>query len=417
MKKILLFSLIILISVGGGDIAMADSCRQITNGAVICGSIPVGGSMESGKCKKDDGTFKDIGARCNPVNAPTDFGHCIKSNVAGQTSCAAEKCNGGYLLYTTNRRHEIDVVGTNGKVGSQGICTSRQALENFCETKCNCDALGDGYKCGLNEVLVNNFASDNDVPNVPAYIGEEVCICKEMSCEERYPNNAEAQACCVSGKGWDSTNNTCKCGENEEWKKVDGSWKCEKKVKNNEPVDDEVDEDGSQCKYMLTVDITCPDGKTFYKNEPLTEEQYKALSCKDFNNLMKTATNNKITTIDLVKNIQAEVAAYKELLQTICKDHLKKAVDVDAAKKTLKSFFANAKENASVWKTESGNFNGTRLASDLTAGVVLGTVGGVVSANVIKKNQIKKGYEVLHCTIGGQTVADWGDTFNTGLRR
>ena len=89
--------------------------------------------------------------------------------------------------------------------------------------------------------------------------------------------------------------------------------------------------------------------------------------------------------------------------------------DLEKAKKTLQTFFANAQKNASVWRTTDGSFNNARLASDLTAGVVLGTVGGVVSANIIKKNQLKKGYEVLHCTIGGQTIADFGDEFNIGF--
>lgn len=70
-----------------------------------------------------------------------------------------------------------------------------------------------------------------------------------------------------------------------------------------------------------------------------------------------------------------------------------------------------------VWKDKDGNFNTKRLASDLTAGVVLGTVGGVVSGVVIKKKQIEKGFEALHCTVGGQTVANWGDTFTVGLTK
>jgi len=70
-----------------------------------------------------------------------------------------------------------------------------------------------------------------------------------------------------------------------------------------------------------------------------------------------------------------------------------------------------------VWRTEDGKFNTLRLASDATAGVVLGTVGGLVSAKVIKKKQLEKGYDVLNCTIGGQKMADWGDVFNVDLRR
>lgn len=70
----------------------------------------------------------------------------------------------------------------------------------------------------------------------------------------------------------------------------------------------------------------------------------------------------------------------------------------------------------SHWKTASGNFNGARLASDSIAGVVLGTVGGVVTSNVIKKNQVKGGFESLQCTVGGQLVADFADQFQVGIR-
>lgn len=395
---------------------------------------PYGAPANSGVCK-DYGKKKDVQFHCAGTwqrtdiisPAPTaDFkattdSLCKSASVSQQkmpvtvTSCTAKECIKGYLLQTVSSRKEIEIVkeeisGANqigGRVvGSDGICREKSSVEKFCKTDCTCS---EGQECVLNEFTVKNYGK-----NVQAFDRNRACVCVNKSCEERFSDES-AIACCEANKDWDATNNTCKCADGEEWKKVDGTWKCEKKVKNNELVD----EDGSPCKYILTVDITCPDGKTFHKNEQLTKEQYKDLACKDFNNLMKTATNKKITTIDFVKNIQAEVAAYNKLLETVCGKHRvpEKGMDVDSAKSTLTRFFANAKENASVWKTEDGNFNGSRLASDLTAGVVLGTVGGVVSSNVIKKNQIEKGFDVLHCTIGGQTVADWGDTFNTGLRK
>lgn len=70
----------------------------------------------------------------------------------------------------------------------------------------------------------------------------------------------------------------------------------------------------------------------------------------------------------------------------------------------------------SVWKDEDGNFNTARLVSDSVAGVVLGTAGGLITSNVVKKNQIKSGFEDIKCTIGGQVVADWGDQFRVGIR-
>ncbi len=67
-----------------------------------------------------------------------------------------------------------------------------------------------------------------------------------------------------------------------------------------------------------------------------------------------------------------------------------------------------------VWRDAEGNFNTARLASDSIAGVVLGTVGGVVTAHLVKKNQLKKGFEDIQCHIGGQSVADYGDGFVVG---
>ena len=69
----------------------------------------------------------------------------------------------------------------------------------------------------------------------------------------------------------------------------------------------------------------------------------------------------------------------------------------------------------SVWKDKEGNFNTARLISDSVAGVVLGTVGGVVTSTVIKKNQVEDGFEDLRCAIGGQNVAHWGDEFVVGI--
>ncbi|MDR0727172.1 MAG: hypothetical protein LBF37_03860 [Rickettsiales bacterium] len=72
--------------------------------------------------------------------------------------------------------------------------------------------------------------------------------------------------------------------------------------------------------------------------------------------------------------------------------------------------------DASVWKTSEGKFNTTRLVSDSVAGVVLGTAGGLITSNVIKKNQIKGGFEDISCAIGGQVVAGWSDEFSVGIR-
>ncbi|MDR1361161.1 MAG: hypothetical protein LBJ18_02525 [Rickettsiales bacterium] len=70
----------------------------------------------------------------------------------------------------------------------------------------------------------------------------------------------------------------------------------------------------------------------------------------------------------------------------------------------------------SHWKNADGGFNTSRLVSDSVAGVVLGTAGGLITSNIIKKNQIKGGFEDISCTIAGQNVADFGDEFQVGIR-
>ena len=73
--------------------------------------------------------------------------------------------------------------------------------------------------------------------------------------------------------------------------------------------------------------------------------------------------------------------------------------------------------DVSVWKNEEGNFNTARLVSDSVAGVVLGTAGGLITSNVVKKNQVESGFEKIQCTIGGQSVANWGDEFVVGMQQ
>ena len=85
----------------------------------------------------------------------------------------------------------------------------------------------------------------------------------------------------------------------------------------------------------------------------------------------------------------------------------------DAAKK-LDDIMSGLK--ISVWKNKEGEFNTARLASDSIAGVVLGTAGGLITSHLVKKGQIKNGFEDIQCTVGGQKVADWGDEFTVGIQ-
>ena len=89
-------------------------------------------------------------------------------------------------------------------------------------------------------------------------------------------------------------------------------------------------------------------------------------------------------------------------------------LNISSSIATIKSLTSGLKQSA--WKTEEGKFNTARLASDSIAGVVLGTAGGLITSSVVKKHQVKEGFEDIKCAIGGQNVADWGDEFNVGVK-
>jgi hypothetical protein len=73
-------------------------------------------------------------------------------------------------------------------------------------------------------------------------------------------------------------------------------------------------------------------------------------------------------------------------------------------------------EKRDVWIDKEGTFNEARLLSDSLAGVALGTAGGLISSHVIKKSQVKKGFEDIQCVIADKPVANWGDTFGVGIQ-
>lgn len=97
---------------------------------------------------------------------------------------------------------------------------------------------------------------------------------------------------------------------------------------------------------------------------------------------------------------------------TCCAD-LPKHADVRGAMDVLNNFASNAK--VSVWVNKDGGFNYARLAADGAAGAVLGTVGGVITHAVIKKNQVDDGMDGYHCTVASESVADYGDEFMLGI--
>lgn len=79
------------------------------------------------------------------------------------------------------------------------------------------------------------------------------------------------------------------------------------------------------------------------------------------------------------------------------------------------TYFNYSKENSSKFVNAEGKFNTARLISDSIAGVVLGTVGGVVTGVVVKKAQVKKGFEDISCVVNGQIIGGYGDELSINI--
>jgi len=100
---------------------------------------------------------------------------------------------------------------------------------------------------------------------------------------------------------------------------------------------------------------------------------------------------------------------------TIAKEDTAAITKIRSAYTQLQALEANLGK-VTVWKTEDGKFNTSRLVSDSVAGVVLGTTGALVTSHLVKKKQVEDGFEDIQCVVGGQVVADWGDSFNVGIK-
>ena len=146
------------------------------------------------------------------------------------------------------------------------------------------------------------------------------------------------------------------------------------------------------------------------------------VSCPDAD---KAIADLKVYCASNESRSQAGYDAMVNLVNVHIKDCEAKQKENDALNQRNKLNSLNAsilasmdgwKKTLSVWKTKEGDFNTARLASDSIAGVVLGTAGGLITSKVVKKNQVKSGFEDISCTIGGQKVADWSDEFTVGIQ-
>lgn len=225
----------------------------------------------------------------------------------------------------------------------------------------------------------------------------------------RFRAYPERYKCCIAGNQtkWigEVATGHCECkGEGTKWKSELGQ--CV--GANGEP-------EMQKCNYSLKANAKCPNGAIINKGTKIELNVPKSKgTCDEFKNNVREFSNDFKELIWEYCDISGVQPTTPQNTPVITGPS---QAEIEAAKSSLNAFFQTAESDASVWKDADGNFNTARLASDLTAGVVLGTVGGVVSGVVIKKKQVEKGFDALNCSVGGQKIANWGDTFEVGFRR
>ena len=358
MKKIALFS-VILGAICATTYAMADGeefeavCDPVTQ---ICYEIPRRGPIVGG-CT--DRTINKSCPQANKYQKNATKTKCIwvkrTSKSPKEPSCAATECKDGYLLWLSKDK--------TGEYRSMGVCHTEKFAADSCENGCK--------NCNPDEKCVPNLVPTPETNKPDGAYAD--CICENTASQPKpipVPVVEEPAKECTYY--------------------FSGTIECNGKI--------------VKIKEKRAVTVPCIEGVV----ETLTEEMFKndtgkLQQIKD--ELCNGETAEGVATSG--ETTSGETIAVNQQQEYKIRD----------AEKILDAFTERAESERSVWKTSEGKFNTTRLASDITAGVVLGTVGGVVTGVIIKKNQVKKGFEALHCTVGGQKVAEWGDEFSVGLQR
>lgn len=165
------------------------------------------------------------------------------------------------------------------------------------------------------------------------------------------------------------------------------------------------------CTETVMGALTGLQGKLKGWKSDVSDAEQKLQELIDFCEGGKTnAGQNDVD--DFERKLKALLEALPPGLGTL-KDFENELKDVKLQLKVarVQAIYAGLSTGGSVWKNKEGKFNAYRLMADSTGAVVLGTAGALLSSHLIKKAQVKEGFEDLQCTIGGQLVANWGDEF------
>ncbi len=364
MKKFI--SILSVMVIFGGVVAQDSNAETVQSGLTsndddVCPWIKYKKVELKPTCKKVDQDCEQDG------NGAGQDGVCKKFN-SGELRCVARKCPDGQVMPLVFET-KYDVSKTqNARI--LGYCYSEAEAMKKCEKNC----AGDGI-CKpkiVDYIEANKMLKPTSVVKMSggkAFVGCfcETCnvpqgtVCENGDCE--FVGDITVR--CDNGKTGSFRVDNLKIDKNDDAEKI------ARKI---------------ELKYKDKIDSIC-------KGTSIASVNFSDVSVET------PDTSSARVVADTDKNANTD------------------SKKISAAHARLKEFFSKVDSDKSVWKNADGSFNGVRLASDLTAGVVLGTVGGVVSGVLIKKSQVEKGFDALNCTVGGQKIADWGDEFTVGMRR
>ena len=279
-----------------------------------------------------------------------------------------------------------DIVYTENNISFQKCDEFQGWKDFFVGTKCN-----DDLQTVINTHDTVFYVCDAGWPEDVLCYGnksERNTMKSNSICKYDYDKfNALEKLCFKSGGvfPW-SEGFVCYCGGDTNELKNDGPYKC-KCIDENK----EYSRDLGKCVAKTSIDSGLMDNINDLTTCTVagTVERNGTCVCSDSNKVIK-------------KGKCEYTAAYVAKIES----------ELDAKYASLSATIGGFEK--SVWRDEDGNFNTARLASDSIAGVVLGTVGGIVTSNLVKKAQVKKGFEDIGCYIGGQSVANYGDEFTVG---
>ncbi len=240
---------------------------------------------------------------------------------------------------------------------------------------------------------------------------------KQEKCEESGGTWASNRCTCDAAKNLRLEAGECKCLDEVNYKRSADGKSCE--LTDAAALQRKCEAAGSAGAVWDGTKCTCSDAKKIWNGStcianPNIANCEAIPGAKWSNGECKCKDEDKEMNEDGTECVETEEARKRR------EEALKKA-EQDAAKARITSITGKLNSlkaglGTSVWKNKEGNFNTSRLVSDSVAGVVLGTAGGLITSNVIKKNQIKGGFEDINCTVRGQVVAGYGDDFQVGIQ-